>query len=220
MPDHADPEPAGLASAHSDAGPDVTDRSRRSDAVRNQANLLDAAARVFVRAGVDAPVRAVAAEAGVGVGTVYRHFPTRADLVLAVYRHQVEACAEAGPRLLADTPTPEGALRAWIGLFVDFLVTKHGLPVAMHGDAAGTDALHRYFVDRLVPVCTELLSAARAAVADAGGRDDGAGRADVSGYELLRGVGNLCIGTAADPDFDVDRAVQVYVSGALVGAPR
>lgn len=68
---------------------------RRADARRNQRSLLDAAAAVFVASGVEAPVRDIAAAAGVGVGTVYRHFPTRADLVVAVYRHQVEACAEA-----------------------------------------------------------------------------------------------------------------------------
>jgi len=197
------PEPGSAAS----------DPVQRSDARRNQETLLEAAARVFVRSGVDAPVRAVATEAGVGVGTVYRHFPTRADLVLAVYRHQVEACAEAGPRLLAESSDPDVALRRWIGLFVDFLVTKHGLPDAMHGDGAATDALHRYFVDRLVPVCADLLTAARAAVP---GRATSVG---ITGYELLRGVGNLCIGTADDPEFDVERAVQAYVSGALVGAP-
>ena len=65
--------------------------TRRVDARRNEQALLDAAAAAFVAAGVEAPVRDIAARAGVGVGTVYRHFPTRADLVVAVYRHQVEA---------------------------------------------------------------------------------------------------------------------------------
>ena len=69
--------------------------ARRVDARRNEQALLDAAAAAFVASGVEAPVRDIAARAGVGVGTVYRHFPTRADLVVAVYRHQVEACAEA-----------------------------------------------------------------------------------------------------------------------------
>ncbi|MER6924572.1 helix-turn-helix domain-containing protein, partial [Streptomyces spiralis] len=73
---------------------------KRKDARRNQQTLLDAAAAVFATSGVEAPVRDIAAEAGVGMGTIYRHFPTRADLVIAVYRHQVDACAEAGPALL------------------------------------------------------------------------------------------------------------------------
>src|SRR5579859_6659498 len=72
-------------------------RQKRADAQRNEQALLAAAAAVFVTSGVEAPVRDIAAAAGVGMGTIYRHFPTRADLVVAVYRHQVEACAEAGP---------------------------------------------------------------------------------------------------------------------------
>ncbi|MBX4180282.1 TetR/AcrR family transcriptional regulator, partial [Streptomyces geysiriensis] len=78
-----------------DEGRGRTDRPRRADARRNQKALLDAAAAVFVRSGVEAPVRDIAAEAGVGTATIYRHFPTRADLIVGVYRHQVEACAEA-----------------------------------------------------------------------------------------------------------------------------
>src|SRR6266571_5375625 len=100
---------------------------RRADARRNESALLDAAAAAFVASGVEAPVRDIAARAGVGVGTVYRHFPTRADLVVAVYRHQVEASAEAGPVLLANGGSPHAALGQWVNLFVDFLVTKHGL---------------------------------------------------------------------------------------------
>ena len=75
---------------------EVPARSKRADALRNQQTLVAAAAAVFVTSGVEAPIREIAARAGVGIGTIYRHFPTRADLVVAVYRHQVEACAEAG----------------------------------------------------------------------------------------------------------------------------
>jgi AcrR family transcriptional regulator len=176
---------------------------------RSQQALLDAAAAVFVRSGVDAPVREIAAEAEVGMGTIYRHFPTRAELVVAVYRHQVEACAEAGPRLLEESPTAEAALRAWMSLFVEFLVTKHGLAAALHGDSAGSDALHAYFVERLVPVCGALLDAARA---DAGSPGD---ESSVDGYGLLKGVGNLCIGAAGDARYDAGELVQTLVSGAL-----
>jgi AcrR family transcriptional regulator len=184
-------------------------RVKRVDARRNQQVLLDAAAAVFVTSGVNAPVREIAARAGVGMGTIYRHFPTRPDLVVAVYRHQVEACAEAGPRLLAESATPEIALRSWVDLFVDFLVTKHGLAGAIQGDGAGSDALHTYFVDRLVPVCGSLLDAARDSV-------DGASVVDA--YTVLRGIGNLCIGAAADARYDTGAAVSMFISGAL--APK
>ncbi|MHA7146288.1 TetR/AcrR family transcriptional regulator [Arthrobacter sp. TmT3-37] len=176
---------------------------------RSRQALLDAAAAVFVESGIDAPVREIAARAGVGTGTIYRHFPTRPELVVAVYRHQVEACAEAGPRLLAKSATPEIALREWVALFVDFLVTKHGLAGALHGDDAGSDALHAYFVDRLVPVCGSLLDAARA---DQGPTEQ---KPALNGYSLLKGVGNLCIGAASDSDYDADQLVQALVSGAL-----
>src|SRR5689334_934484 len=142
----------------------MTEKPRkRADAQRNELSLLDAAAATFVAAGVDAPVRDIAAKAGVGVGTIYRHFPTRADLIVAVYRHQVEACAEAGPALLAANTSPHAALAQWIDLFVDFLVTKHGLAGALRSDNAAFQTLHAYFLDRLVPVCGRLLDAAVAA---------------------------------------------------------
>lgn len=179
-------------------------KSKRKDARRNQQTLLDAAARVFVTSGVEAPVRDIAAEAGVGVGTIYRHFPTRADLVIAVYRHQVDACAEAGPALLASGPTPHAALGRWVDLFADFLVTKHGLAAAMQGDSAGFETLHAYFLDRLLPVCTQLLDAAAAS---------GEVRSDLDAYQLMRGIGNLCIGADSDPRYDARRLVALLVAG-------
>lgn len=178
---------------------------------RNQQDLLDAAAAVFVTSGVEAPVREIAAKAGVGVGTIYRHFPTRPELVIAVYRHQVEACAEAGPRLLAESATPEAALRAWVALFVEFLVTKHGLASALQGDSAGSDALHTYFVDRLVPVCDSLLEAALQSVDTA---------LPIDAYNVLKGIGNLCIGAASDTRYNAATLVQLLISGLLTrGTP-
>jgi len=177
---------------------------KRADARRNEQTLLDAAAALFVTSGVDAPVRDIAAKAGVGMGTIYRHFPTRADLIIAVYHHQVEACAEAGPALLASSATPHAALARWINLFVDFLVTKHGLAAVLQSDNAGVDTLHTYFLDRLVPVCTHLLEAAAAA---------GEIRSDVDAYDLMRGIGNLCAGADTNPRYDARRMVDLLISG-------
>ncbi|MCX2927084.1 TetR/AcrR family transcriptional regulator [Streptomyces sp. NEAU-W12] len=191
-------------SSGGDRDPGRAGRPKRTDARRNEKTLLDAAATVFVTSGVDAPVRDIAAEAGVGVGTFYRHFPTRADLIIAVYRHQVEACAEAGPALLESRATPHEALREWIGLFVDFLVTKHGLAGVLQSDSTGFETLHSYFLDRLVPVCAELLAAAAAS---------GEIRTDVEAYALMRGVGNLCIGADSDPRYDARRLVGLLVTG-------
>jgi AcrR family transcriptional regulator len=183
---------------------DARVRNKRADAVRNEQTLLDAAAAVFVTSGVDAPIRQIAAKAGVGVGTIYRHFPTRTDLVVAVYRHQVEACAEAGPSLLAGADSPLAALRQWVDLFVDFLVTKHGLANALQSDSSGFDGLHTYFLDRLVPVCAQLLDAAV---------DAGEISAGTQAYELMRGIGNLCIGRGDDPRYDPRRLIELLLKG-------
>jgi AcrR family transcriptional regulator len=177
---------------------------KRADARRNEQTLLDAAAAAFVAAGVDAPVRDIAARAGVGVATIYRHFPTRADLIVAVYRHQVEACADAGPALLATSATPHEALARWINLFVDFLITKHGLAGALQSDNAAFDTLHAYFLNRLVPVCAQLIDAAETA---------GEIRPDTDAFQLMLGVGNLCIGAENNPRYDARAMVELLITG-------
>ena len=177
---------------------------KRADARRNEEALVQAAAAAFVASGVEVPVRDIARRAGVGVGTIYRHFPTRADLIVAVYRHQVEACVAAGPALLAQRETAYAAFADWIDLFVDFLVTKHGLAEAMQSDDPAFAALHAYFVERLVPTCADLLEVAAAA---------GEVRQDLDAYEVLRGVGNLCIGANDNPRYDARRLVALLVAG-------
>jgi AcrR family transcriptional regulator len=177
---------------------------KRADARRNQEALLAAAAATFIASGVDAPVRDIAAKAGVGVGTIYRHFPTRADLIVAVYRHQVQACVEAGPDLLAGNDSPHVALTRWIDLFVDFLVTKHGLAEALQSDDPTFVTLHASFIDRLVPVCAGLLDAAATA---------GEIRPGIEAFELMFAVGNLCIGVHKDPRYDARRAVALLLAG-------
>jgi AcrR family transcriptional regulator len=177
---------------------------RRADAVRNEAALLDAAAGVFHASGVNAPVRDIAARAGVGVATIYRHFPTRADLIVGVFGHQVEACAAAGPELSATSDSAYVALSRWIDLFVDFLDTKHGLAEVLQSDDERFSTLHAYFIERLVPVCAELLDAAQRS---------GEVIADITAIELMRAVGNLCIGAGAEPRHDPRRMVGLLVSG-------
>lgn len=177
---------------------------KRADARRNEQTLLDAAAAAFVASGVDVPVRDIAARAGVGMGTIYRHFPTRADLVIAVYRHQVEACAQAGPVLLGEAPTPFIALTYWVEHFVDFLVTKHGLSAALQSDHTGFETLHVYFIDRLLPVATQLVDAAVAA---------GEITSDAEPYGLMRAIGNLCVGAESDERYDARRMVGLLLAG-------
>jgi AcrR family transcriptional regulator len=191
----------------SDGGEEQPVRQKRADAQRNEQLLLDAAAAVFFTSGVEAPVRDIAAAAGVGMGTMYRHFPTRADLVVAVYRHQVEACAQAGPALLAQGGSPHAALAQWANLVVDFLVTKHGLAAVLRADSVGFASLHAYFLDQLVPACAQLLAAAAQA---------GEISPDIDAYELMLAIGGLCVGA---PGYHPSRMVELLIAGLRQSRP-
>jgi AcrR family transcriptional regulator len=189
---------------NSDQGAGRGAKPKRADARRNEESLLDAAAAIFAKSGVEAPIRDIAAEAGVGTATIYRHFPTRADLIVAVYRHQVEALSEAGPVLLATSATPYAALERWIDSFVDFVITKQGLAAVLQSDDPCFDPLHSYFVERLVPVCTQLLDAAA---------DSGEIRPGQDAYEFMRGIGGLCAGAGKNIRYDARHLVGLLVAG-------
>jgi AcrR family transcriptional regulator len=158
--------------------------TRQAGVRRNREALLAAAAAVFVEQGVQAPIRDIAGRAGVGLGTVYRHFPTRAELVVAVYRHQIEECIALAAALLEQPVAPGEALTRWVTAFVEFLVTKHGLGVALQSEDSSLQTLHTLMLDQLVPACASLIDAGVAA-----GEIDPA----VVAPTLMRAVGNLCI---------------------------
>lgn len=177
---------------------------RQAQAQRTRSSVLAAAAAVFVDQGVQAPIRDIAERAGVGVGTIYRNFPTRADLVTAVYRHQIDTCAALAPQLLDTSAAPFSALTSWADAFVEFLVTKHGLGAALGSDDPGLENLHILMLDTLVPACATLLDACAAA--------DELGP-DITAYTLMRAIGNLCI-TGADYDQgDARRMVAILLAG-------
>jgi AcrR family transcriptional regulator len=125
-------------------------RRLRADAARNVDSLLEAAKAVFATSGVDAPAKEIADLAGVGVGTLYRHFPQRSDLVKAVFQRGVDACADAAPALAA-AHDPAAALAAWLHRYTEFLATKRGLAAALHSGDPAFDALPGYFAGRLEP---------------------------------------------------------------------
>jgi AcrR family transcriptional regulator len=185
-----------------------TDRRVRADAQRNIDTLLQTAMAVFATAGVNAPVREIAEKAGVGIGTVYRHFPQRVDLIAAVFRHEVDACADAAS-LLATEHAPGEALARWMQRYVDFIAAKRGLAAALHSGNPAFDTLPAYFEKRLRPALQTLLEAAAAA---------GQVRADVEPYDLLRAVGSLCMpGNDGDPAH-ARRMVALLVDGLRYGA--
>ncbi|MCX4428387.1 TetR/AcrR family transcriptional regulator [Streptomyces mirabilis] len=156
---------------------------REAGTQRTRQVLLAAAAQTFVEQGVNAPMRAIAGRAQVGLGTVYRHFPNRAELVIAVYRHQIDECVDLAVEL-ADSPDPRSALSRWADAFVEFLVTKHGLGAALQSEDASLHTLHSLMLDKLVPACGLLIDAA-----EARGQLD----PSVKAYVLMRAIGNLCI---------------------------
>ncbi|MBB3930944.1 AcrR family transcriptional regulator [Kaistia hirudinis] len=180
----------------------------RADAQRNLGALLDAALAVFAASGVDAPVREIAAKAGVGVGTLYRHFPQRADLVGAVFRREVDACADAAPALAAEY-APGEALARWMQRYAAFIATKRGLAGALHSGDPSYSCLPDYFQARLVPALRQLLDAAIAA---------GEIRADVEADELLNAAARLGMQAREDRPGHAERMVALLVDGLRYGA--
>src|SRR5215472_11610110 len=185
-----------------------TDRRVRADAQRNIDTLLRSAMTVFATSGVDAPVREIAEKAGVGIGTIYRHFPQRSDLIVAVFRREVDACADAAPALATENE-PGEALARWMQRYVDFIAAKRGLATALHSGNPAYETLPAYFQRRLRPALKTLLEAATAA---------GEVRAGVEPNDLLRAVASLCApahdGNPAHPR----RIVALLVDGLRYGA--
>ncbi len=184
------------------------DRRVRADARRNTDALLEAALAVFATSGVDAPVREIAVRAGVGVGTVYRHFPQRSDLIVAVFQREVDACADAAPALAAEHE-PGEALAQWMQRYVAFIATKRGLATALHSGNPAFDTLPAYFEKRLLPALRTLLDAAAAA---------GEVRVDVEPNDLLRAVGNLSTTAHDEGPAHARRMVALLVDGLRYGA--
>lgn len=184
------------------------DRRVRADALRNLDALLQAAKTVFAASGVDAPVREIAEQAGVGVGTLYRHFPQRADLIAAVFRREMDACADAAPILAAEHP-PFEALANWIQRYAAFVGTKRGLAKALHSGDPAFDALPGHFDKRLRPALRMLLEAAVAA---------GEVRADVDPDDIISAVSGLGMSAGNDRPGRAERMVALLVDGLRYGA--
>ena len=183
-------------------------RRLRADAQRNVDSLLDAAKAVFATSGVDAPPKVIADLAGVGVGTLYRHFPRRSDLVVAVLQREIDACADAGPALSASS-TPGAALAKWLQRYTELLANKRGLATALHSGDPAFDGLPEYFFQRLGPTLGALLEAATAS---------GEIRADVGSQDLLRAIAYLCQPARDEGVAYSQRMVALLIDGLRYGA--
>jgi AcrR family transcriptional regulator len=201
MPDEARDEAAG--------SPPAAPKSRavRADAQRSIDALLVAAKTVFATSGVDAPVREIADKAGVGIGTLYRNFPQRADLVAAVFRREIDACAEAAPQLAAEYP-PGEALERWIQRYVAFIATKRGLASALYSGSPVFEALPAYFQQRLQPAFQSLVATAVAA---------GEIRAGLDCEALLGAIASLSSSRYQSSPEAAQRMVSLLIDGLRYG---
>jgi AcrR family transcriptional regulator len=187
--------------------PTPAPRRRRADAQRNVDALLKAARAVFDTSGVDAPAKEITDLAGVGVGTLYRHFPQRSDLVKAVVETGIDAVAEAAPALSAAFE-PAEALTRWIDRFTELLGTKRGLASALHSGDPAFAGLPDYFLQRLGPTLSALLDAAAA---------EGAIRGDIGADDLLYAIAQLCQPVPGRGPEHGRRIVGVLVDGLRCG---
>ncbi|MCB8878252.1 TetR/AcrR family transcriptional regulator [Acidisoma silvae] len=182
-------------------------RRARADARRSFDALLRSARDVFAEFGVDAPVREIAARAGVGLGTVYRHFPSRADLIAAVFRQEMDACADAAA-ILASQNSPFDALAKWMQRFAALVATKRGLAKALHSGDPAFEVLRGRFEQRLRPAFRSLIDAAVAA---------GEVRAGIDADELLNAVRSLSMSIHEDRPDHAGRMVALFIDGLRFG---
>jgi AcrR family transcriptional regulator len=180
-------------------------RKPRADAVRNRERLLETAADIFSAGGPDASLEAVAKRAGVGIGTLYRHFPTREALFEAVYRREVDQLSELAERLASEV-APVEALRRWLHANVRLVATKKGMVAALALAAYRPSELHAYSADRLAKAVGSLID--RAAKA-------GDIRADITAEDLLRALVGMSYNVYDTPNWRKTalRLADIFVDG-------
>ena len=189
------------------AEPGAADRPLRADAARNRDRLLETAAAAFAAHGAEVPLEDIARNAGVGIGTLYRHFPTRDALVEAIYRHEVDVLCERADQLLATLP-PDQALQEWMQLFVRHVATKRGMLSVLKPLMSANSTFFQQTRGRAVTAADKLLAAGVAA---------GTIRPDIRGDDLLRAVGGICMSTDQERTQASERLVGLMFDGLRHG---
>ena len=188
----------------------AADKPRRTRSDAKIKPVLEAAMEVFRTSGVSAPVREIAERAGVGLGTIYRNFPQRSDLIIAVFQSQVDACANTASDIAKKYKSGE-ALDRWIERYTDFIETKRGLAEALHSGDPAYAALSSYFSKRLEPALDRLLEAAVEA---------GEIRPGINAKELLPAIATLCRGVHdEEPDY-ARKMIALLIAGLRHGASK
>jgi AcrR family transcriptional regulator len=180
-------------------------RKPRRDALRNRERILEVAKGAFTRHGADASLDDIAKQAGVGAGTLYRHFPTRDALIEAVYRSEVEKLAAAADGFAAAM-SPVEALRAWLLLFVDYIAAKHIIAPALNSLAGGPSRLYEGSRSLVQGAIDELVKRAK---------KSGDVRRDIDASDLLRAViGVSYVGSGGDWQQSARRLVDILIAGS------
>jgi AcrR family transcriptional regulator len=179
-------------------------RKPRADSARNRQSLIDAAKAGFSDVGLDVSLEEIARRAGVGIGTLYRHFPTREAVVEAVYRREVEQLAEAVPQLLQTSPAGE-ALHKWMHLFVDYIATKRIIAPSLAAAAARKPALHATSLELITGAISTLVKRAIAS---------GDVRKDIDPSDLLRAMVGVSYGNPdAGWEASARRLIDILMDG-------
>jgi AcrR family transcriptional regulator len=179
-------------------------RKPRADAQRNREGLLEAAKAAFAEAGPEASLEEIARRADVGIGTLYRHFPTRDAIVEAVYRREVQQLADAAPRLVDALP-PAEALRAWMRVFIDYIAAKKVIAPALKSLVGGGSALYADSSARINGAIALLVERARAS---------GDIRPDADSADLLRAlIGFAYVNSAPDWEASARRLIDLLIDG-------
>ncbi|MBV8793990.1 MAG: TetR/AcrR family transcriptional regulator [Hyphomicrobiales bacterium] len=179
-------------------------RKPRADAQRNRDSLLEAAKAAFAEAGPEASLDEIARRASVGIGTLYRHFPTRDAVVEAVYRREVQQLADAAPRLI-ESLAPAEALRAWMRLFIDYIAAKRVIAPALKSLVGGGSSLYADSSARINEAMALLVERAR---------EGGDIRPDADSADLLRAlIGFAYVNSAPDWEASARRLIDLLIDG-------
>ena len=185
-----------------------TGRALRADAQLNHDRLLESAAVAFARDGADASLKAIAQDAGVGIGTLYRRFPTRDDLIEATYRNETERLSERASELLHDLG-PQDAMRSWMEGFVDYMQTKHGMSDALLSILDARDGLRMHSRDLLRGAIATLLEACIA---------DGGFRSGTSADDVMMALGGITLISANEGQRELaTRLIELLLAGLRAG---
>ncbi|PJF02543.1 TetR/AcrR family transcriptional regulator [Acinetobacter seifertii] len=181
-------------------------RSVRADAKKNNEIILKAALEIFQSNGIDVPIREIAKHAGVGIGTIYRHFPQRSDLIYATLINEIDACVYMGEELISEKQ-PEEALINWVKFYIEFIIKTQGLATALNSGDQTLAGLSNYFHEQLCPIVEILLhNAIKSKII----------QKKISADELLCAISALCAPHQHQESSNEYKLVFIFIDGLRI----